>query len=92
MPPRAFCRRYASSSALEGWGWEDNDLIARLQFGLNLQRVQIGEVTHLTHGDAERSLGGLSKEQTEHANWLKCMANYAIGNFGGTYLKDVAGH
>jgi hypothetical protein len=80
------------NSALEGWGWEDIDLIARLQFALGLERVQAGEVTHLTHGDEERCLRGQSRAQSENANWVKCMTSYSAGNFTGTYLEDVAGH
>jgi glycosyltransferase involved in cell wall biosynthesis len=77
------------NSALEGWGWEDLDLIARLQFELNLKRVQHGSVVHLTHTDAVRSLFDVSREQSEQNNYLTCLANYSIGHFRGTYDTDM---
>lgn len=80
------------NSALEGWGWEDLDLIARLQFALGLERVQAGEVIHLSHGDDERWLHGSSKAETEKSNYKTCLANYAAGNFLGTYARDVESH
>ncbi len=91
MERRHFLAVGGMNSALEGWGWEDVDLIARLQLAVGLERIQTGELTHLTHGDDERCLRGLSKVQSENANWVKCMANYSTGNFVGTYRQDVAG-
>lgn len=90
MERRHFLAVGGMNSALEGWGFEDTDLIVRLQFALDLRRIQAGELTHLTHGDEERCLFGLSRAQSENANWLKSMVNYSTGNFTGTYATDVA--
>jgi hypothetical protein len=78
-----------TNSALEGWGWEDLDLIARLQFELGLERVQAGRVLHLSHQDTARALGGRSRVESEQENYLTCLANYTAGLFQGSFHEDV---
>jgi hypothetical protein len=78
-----------ANSALHGWGWEDLDLIARLQFELGLVRVQAGNVLHLSHPDSARSLQEQSRCESEQDNFMTCLANYAAGLFHGTYARDI---
>ena len=78
------------NSDLEGWGWEDLDLVARLQLALGLKRRTEGRAVHLTHGDEVRDLGGRSRGASEQANFAQCLANYRLGCFTGTYGDDVA--
>lgn len=77
------------NSNLETWGWEDDDILVRLQYALRLRRVQTGAALHLTHGDDRRVLhkaGGRS----DQLNFLKCCRNYDQGLILGTYGADVA--
>ena len=77
------------NSNLETWGWEDDDILVRLQYALRLRRVQAGSALHLTHGDDRRVLhkaGGRS----DQLNFLKCCRNYDQGLILGTYGADVA--
>jgi glycosyltransferase involved in cell wall biosynthesis len=78
------------SSDLEGWGWEDLDLLVRLQLKLGLPQRLTGEVTHLSHDDSQRDTRGRPRAETETTNYLRCLARYAGGNFMGTYRSDVA--
>jgi hypothetical protein len=78
-----------ANSSLRGWGWEDLDLIARLQFVLGLARVQAGSVLHLSHPDSARILQGQSRLESEQENFVTCLANYAAGLFQGTYERDT---
>ena len=77
------------NSALQTWGWEDDDVLVRLQHVLGLRRIQQGEALHLTHGDDRRILRG-SRRQSDQLNFMKCCRNYNSGNFLGTYQADVA--
>lgn len=77
------------NSELESWGWEDDDVLVRLQYALGLHRVQKGAVLHLTHGDDRRGLRG-SRRQSGQLNLVKCCRNYNKGLFLGTYDSDVA--
>lgn len=78
------------NSDLEGWGWEDLDLVARLQMELGLRRRQAGSVLHLSHGDEVRALCGAERTASERNNFSLCLANYNLGHFLGTYSDDVA--
>jgi len=77
------------NSELQTWGWEDDDVLVRLQYVLNLRRVQKGEALHLTHGDDRRALGG-TRSQSDQLNFIRCCRNYNKGLFLGTYHADVA--
>jgi hypothetical protein len=77
------------NSIIQGWGWEDDDVLVRLQYVLKLRRVQKGEALHLTHGDDRRMLYE-SRRQSDRANFIKCCRNYNNGVFLGTYDSDVA--
>jgi glycosyltransferase involved in cell wall biosynthesis len=78
------------SSDLEGWGWEDLDLLVRLQLGLGLRQRLSGEVTHLSHDDRRRDTRGRQRTETEADNYRRCLARYAAGHLKGTYRADVA--
>jgi hypothetical protein len=78
------------NSQLEGWGWEDNDLVARLQLMLGLSERRAGSATHLSHGDHLRCVNGRSRMETANANIARSLARDAQGNFQGTYRADVA--
>ncbi|MBC7978833.1 MAG: glycosyltransferase [Myxococcales bacterium] len=78
------------TSDLEGWGWEDLDLLVRLQLQLGLRQRLAGAVIHLSHGDASRDTRGRSRIVTEADNYQRCLAHYALGRLIGTYRADVA--
>lgn len=75
------------NSDLVGWGWEDLDLVTRLQLTGVARRRELGEVVHLSHGDAQRA--GDGTQRTESDNFSVCLANYRLGYHRGTYRDDV---
>lgn len=75
------------NSDLLGWGWEDLDLVARLQLSGLARRRALGQVVHLSHGNAKRAGGDTA--ETEHDNFSVCLANYRLGYHRGTYADDV---
>lgn len=77
-------------STLTGWGWDDIDLIARLQMALGLERHETGRVEHVPHGVAPASLAQADKGASEARNFRICLADYAVGDFKGTFDTDVA--
>jgi hypothetical protein len=74
------------NSALEGWGFEDDDVVLRLQFVLGLRSIMIGEVVHLTHGN---DLRGGSPRHDHPRNKRICFENYSRGAFLGSYEEDA---
>jgi hypothetical protein len=77
------------NSDLSGWGWEDLDLLVRLQLELGLTQRRHGDVLHLTHGDDRRDLGGQSRAQSEHLNLARCLESYHQGHYWGTRVDDA---
>ncbi len=77
------------NSELCQWGWEDDDMQIRLQHCVGLSHVEFGICLHLTHGDSRRALNGISRAQSDQQNFLQCCANYNLGNFQGTYSRDI---
>jgi hypothetical protein len=77
------------NSALEYWGWEDNDIRLRLRRVLSLSDMELGEALHISHGDAARSLDGRSPMQTNAANFYSACGYYSRGDFSGTYCQDI---
>jgi glycosyltransferase involved in cell wall biosynthesis len=77
------------NSGLDSWGWEDDDVLVRLQYALGRRRVQSGSALHLTHGDNRRFLRG-SRDQSDQRNFIKCCRNYNNGIFLGSYPSDIA--
>jgi hypothetical protein len=78
------------NSDLTGWGWEDLDLLLRLQLCLSLRIERVGTAKHLTHGDDTRCIDGSSRAANEARNASMCLANYGQGYYFGTYADDVA--
>lgn len=77
-------------SRFERWGWEDLDLIVRLQHVIGRRRVQQGEATHLTHGDELRNLGpGVTRAESERRNLNFALSKYAAGDWMGTLRSEV---
>jgi GT2 family glycosyltransferase len=79
------------NSELAGWGWEDVDLVIRLQIGCGLKRICVGKAQHLSHSDEVRAIGAATRANSEIRNFEQSLANYAIGRFVGTYANDVVG-
>lgn len=78
---------------LHGWGWEDQDMIARLTLGEGLQRIQSGQVSHISHDDSARLRHyPLVKDRWESRDRMfrQALANYDEGNFAGTLAADAA--
>src|ERR1700720_1539636 len=77
------------NSALEHWGWEDDDVQVRLRRQLGLRQIEIGEVLHLSHGDHARALFGESRDNADMMNFSLCCEQSCRGNFSGRYSRDI---
>ncbi|HWZ21357.1 MAG TPA: galactosyltransferase-related protein, partial [Cytophagaceae bacterium] len=77
------------NSNLTTWGWEDIDFMTRLMLKENIMIKGIGTAIHLTHSNINRNLKGLSKTESEENNFQKCLNNYHMGNYDGTYITDI---
>lgn len=82
------------NGGFEGWGWEDQDMIARLTLKLGLFRHQSGIFKHISHDDAARVA---RYPQTSTDRWesrdkifRKALANYDANMFDGTLQEDAA--
>jgi hypothetical protein len=76
------------NSALTGWGFDDTDLIFRLEFVLGLRLRAVGRVLHLTHGDEHRDiLNGSTAKDYQHNLWT-CSENYNRDQLMGTWERD----
>jgi hypothetical protein len=71
------------NSSFRGWGYEDTDLQIRLQFMLGLERIEAGEVVHLTHDAALRD------EIVWRRNRDAGLENYGRGHYAGTLEQDL---
>lgn len=76
---------------LHGWGWEDQDIIARLTLAAGLRRIQRFSATHLSHDDEAR----MAYYPQFHSRWesrdrmfRQALAFYDQGDFNGTYSQD----
>lgn len=77
-------------SRMTHWGWEDIDLIVRLQHVLGRQRVQCGVAYHVTHGDEVRNLPpGLTRAESERRNLNYALNKYRMGDWIGTFAHDT---
>lgn len=77
-------------SDLAGWGWEDNDIAARLQMALGLEPREAGSALHLSHDDDKRFMrDGLSRADNDELNFMACLARYERGLIHGTLEADV---
>jgi len=77
---------------LNGWGWEDQDMICRLTLGAGLNRIIKGIVTHISHNDASRTQAYpiVDRWESRDRMFRRALANYDNGNFSGTYQADVS--
>lgn len=76
---------------LHGWGWEDQDIIARLTLAAGLKRIQRFNVTHLSHDDAARMAHYpqfQSRWESRDRMFRQALAFYDQGDFKGTYSQD----
>ena len=77
------------NSDLVGWGWEDVDLVARLQLSETAGRCALGSALHASHGDELRAVGPGGRARSEQSNFAVCIANYRLGYFRGTFRDDM---
>ena len=77
------------NSDLEGWGFEDIDLLIRLQLATGRQPSQAGHGYHIPHDDKLRFFRGKTPQHNESINSAKCLFNYRSGHFMGTYRDDI---
>lgn len=79
------------NSALDGWGWEDQDMICRLSLHARLERVNHGEVLHISHSDEARIQAFSVKDRWESRDRMfrRALNNYDEGRFIGTYAIDT---
>jgi glycosyltransferase involved in cell wall biosynthesis len=78
------------NSELAGWGYDDVDLLIRLQLSAGHRVVAAGTVLHRSHGDDVRAIRHGSAVQNSQRNRLHCFANYARGDYRGSYERDAA--
>jgi glycosyltransferase involved in cell wall biosynthesis len=78
------------NSRLTSWGWEDMDLIIRLQAMMPVQRTLFGEAEHIYHDDSRRNLKGTTRQQSVQSNMALCYRDYEQGKFMGTLNQDIA--
>lgn len=78
------------NSKLTGWGYEDSDLLIRLQFELGIKVQAYGTVLHLSHNDSTRDTYGMKTIEEHHQiNFVTALQLYQDNNFLGTYDHDV---
>ena len=80
------------NSDLQGWGWEDQDMISRLTLGLGLSRIIEGHAVHLSHGDQARIAHYLevaSRWESRDRMFRKALSNYDKADFSGSYSRDL---
>jgi GT2 family glycosyltransferase len=86
-----FLRVGGYNGRLHGWGWEDQDMIARLTLAGGLERVQRGIVTHLSHDDSARVAHyppALNRWESRDRMFRQALAYYDDGDFVGTFAAD----
>lgn len=79
------------NSRLDGWGWEDQDMLARLTLGAGLTRMFHGQVLHISHGDDARVGAYPYRDRWESRDRMfrRCLARYDVADFTGTYDVDT---
>ncbi len=81
------------NSRLHGWGWEDQDMIARLTLGRRLSREMYGYALHISHDDHARISNYppvTSRWESRDRMFRQALDNYDRGDFMGTYDIDIA--
>jgi glycosyltransferase involved in cell wall biosynthesis len=77
------------NSQLDGWGFEDIDILIRLQRVLSLRHLEVGEALHISHGDRVRNINRGSRFSNNKYNCDLAYSNYSKGDFNGSLLQDV---
>jgi glycosyltransferase involved in cell wall biosynthesis len=78
---------------LHGWGWEDQDMIARLTLSGGLNRVQHGRVQHLSHDDDARIRHYppvRDRWESRDRMFRQALGNYDRADFAGTFREDAS--
>ncbi|MEA3276222.1 MAG: glycosyltransferase family 2 protein [Pseudomonadota bacterium] len=86
-----FTRIDGYNGKLHGWGWEDQDMIARLTLGAGLRRISEGHAVHLSHDDATRTARyPLCKDRWESRDRMfrQALDAYDRNDFAGTFSRD----
>jgi N-terminal domain of galactosyltransferase len=86
---RAFLSVDGMNSRLRGWGWEDIDLLIRLQLALGIRREQFGRVTHLSPQSIDPGDTVARKVRSQSFNWRTSLVEYMRGNLSGTLRADA---
>jgi glycosyltransferase involved in cell wall biosynthesis len=72
-----------------GWGWEDQDLLIRVQL-LGYGVSELGEVIHQSHDDADRnSFEVCTPQQSRDRNIRICLAGLAEGRLMGDLIPGT---
>lgn len=81
------------NAQLDGWGWEDQDMICRLTLGGRLLRMQYGSVLHISHDDEARVQAFPYKDRWESRDRMfrRALSNYDEALFMGSYYENVHG-
>lgn len=80
------------NSELEGWGWEDQDIICRLHLAAKLKRITYGLAMHISHDEASRMMAysTFADRWQSRDHMFRCaLANYDKNYFVGTYADDI---
>jgi glycosyltransferase involved in cell wall biosynthesis len=89
----SFERLGGYNGRLHGWGWEDQDMIARLTLGEGLVRIESGQVKHISHDDSARIRhypAVRDRWESRDRMFRQALANYDRGDFAGTLAADLA--
>jgi hypothetical protein len=91
VPRSSFEEVNGYNSQLDGWGWEDQDMVCRLTLGAGLTRINQGRAIHISHDDVARVQAYPAKDRWESRDRMfrRALANYDQANFLGTYQDDV---
>jgi glycosyltransferase involved in cell wall biosynthesis len=80
------------NSALDGWGWEDQDMVCRLTLYAKLHRINHGMAFHISHDDESRMMGYNNYQnrwQSRDIMFRRALNNYDKNDFLGTYSHDI---
>ncbi|WP_370981224.1 galactosyltransferase-related protein [Agaribacterium sp. ZY112] len=83
------------SGFMQGWGWEDQDMICRLTLGLGLSRQQHGTLLHLSHDDHSRTKEYpevSSRWESRDRMFRSALSRYDQNIFLGTLQEDLLSH
>lgn len=76
---------------LNGWGWEDQDMISRLTLGLGLVRDKEGVAFHISHNNESRTKHYPIQDQWESRDKMfrQALSYYDKNDFKGTFDIDT---